>query len=131
MLDISYNNLVQFSRVTDYNDFYRTKLPEMVKIRSLFDNLKLLFNIPGDRILIDVGEGERIYKFTILSKDIKKFVVGWVVYLPLQGRLDLYTSDNPMPLIQWKNKQVIFKNYSMLLDMAGFDTLFRKIVNVI
>lgn len=132
MLDTSYNRL-QFSQVVDYNDFYKSKLPEMIRIRSLFDNTKLLFNIPGDRIVLSVGQGERIYKLTILSPDVKKNIIGWIVYIPLeQSRLDIYIPDNPdIPLIQWKNKQVVHKNYSYLLDRAGFDKLFGRLVNVV
>lgn len=131
MLSVNYNQ-VQFSNVIDYNDFYKTKLPEIIKIRSLVDNTKLLFNLPGDRVILQVGQGERIYKLLLLSPDIKKNIIGWIIYLPLESRLDIFLPDNPdIPLLQWKNKQAVHKNYATLLDRAGLDKLFSRLVNII
>lgn len=129
MLNINYNQL-NFALVTNLNDFFKTKLPEMTQVRSIYDNSKILFNIPGNSIQVMCAEGERIYKFIILSPGVQKIPIGWFVYIPGQKRLDLYTPENPMiPMIQWKNKKPAFKNYSTFLDRVGFDKLFDKIIN--
>lgn len=131
MLEINYNQ-INFSLVVDLPDFYKSKLPEIVKVRSLIDSCKLLFKLPGDRVILEVSESDRIYKITLQNPDIKRTLLGVIVYLPLQNRLDLFLPDNlEIPLIQWKNKQVVHKNYSMLLDRAGMDKLFSRLVNVI
>ncbi len=122
----------KFSQVTNLADFYKTNLPEMSKIRSLVEGIKLLFGIPQTNLLIEVAEGERVYKITLLSSDVHKYPFGYFVYLPLERRLDAYTMDNPeIPLLQWKNKKPVFKGFSMFLDRAGISTIFDKLVNVI
>lgn len=129
MLDISYNTL-DYSKVVDLNDFYRSKLPEIFKIRSIIDNSKLLFNLPGTRVILEVDEaGKRIYRITLLDTSVNKQPFGILIYLPLQNRLDLYSMSSDVPLIQWKNKRPVFKSYDFLLDRAGLDKLFQKIIN--
>ena len=61
MLSVNYNYM-NFSVVSDLSDFYKSKLPEMTKIKALVDNIKLLFNLPADRVIVEVAEGERVYK---------------------------------------------------------------------
>jgi hypothetical protein len=129
MLDISYNSLT-YSKVVDFNDFYRSKLPEILHVRAIIENSKLLFNLPSTRIILEVDEsGERVYKITLLDTSVSRQPFGVLVYLPLQHRLDLYTVSSDMPLIQWKNKKPVFKSYDFLLDRAGLDRLFSKIIN--
>lgn len=129
MLNINYNQL-NFALVTNLNDFFKTKLPEMTQVRSIYDNSKILFNVPGNNIQVMCAEGERIYKFIILSLGVQKMPIGWFIYIPEQKRIDLYTPDSPMiPMLQWKNKKPVFKNYSAFLDRVGFDRLFDKLIN--
>lgn len=129
MLNINYNQL-NFALVTNLNDFFKTKLPEMTQVRSIYDNSKILFNVAGNNIQVMCAEGERIYKFIILSPGVQKMPIGWFIYIPGQKRIDLYTPDSPMiPMIQWKNKKPVFKNYSAFLDRVGFDRLFDKLIN--
>lgn len=131
MLSINYNNLV-FSVVKNKGDFFKnTSLPEVGKIRSMVESIKLLFNLPPDRIGIFVAEGQRVYKITMQTPDIHRAVLGHFTYLPLEGRIDLYTSDNLMiPFIQWKNKKPVFKSYSAFLDRVGLDKMFDKVVKL-
>ena len=49
--------------------------------------------------------------------------------IPKDNRFDVFNADSNIPVIQWKNKKPVFKNYSMLLDKMGLDKLFTKIVN--
>ena len=129
MLDLSYSSL-SFSKVVDFNDLYKSKLPEILKLRSIIENLKLLFNLPGTRIILEVDEeGKRVYKITLLDTSVERRPFGLFVYLPLQNRLDLFSVSSNIPLIQWKNKKPVFKSYDFLLDRAGLDKLFQKIIN--
>lgn len=131
MLDINYNNLT-YALVVDKADFYKKNLPEIRKIKSIEDSIKLMLNIPGNRVNIFVSQEQRVYKIAMLTPDIHKAVMGHFVYLPLQKRIDLYTSENLLiPLIQWKEKKVIFKNYSILMDRLGFDKLFSRVINIL
>jgi len=129
MLPIYYLSM-RFANVTDLADFYRTDLPEMSKLKGIIENIKLLFSLPQDRVVVQVAEGYRVYKITMLTPDVNKLPFAFFVYLPEEKRLDLYNSDNfRLPFIQWKNKKPIFKNYSLLLDKAGIDKMFTKILN--
>ena len=129
MLNTNYN-LLNFALVTNLNDFFKTKLPEIIQIKSIIDNTKILFNLTSNNIQLLCAEGERVYKFIILSPGVNKIPIGWFVYIPGQKRIDLYTPDSPLiPLIQWKNKKPVFKNYMPILDRAGLDKLFEKIIN--
>lgn len=123
---------LNFSKVVNKGDFFKGNLPEMIQVRSLYDSIKLLLNLSSDVVIINVSETDRIYSYTILSPTVNKFVLGKVVYLPLLKRLDIYNGDNlELPLIQFKNKKPVFKNYSILLDRAGMDKLFNKLLNSI
>ena len=131
MLSTYYNRL-NFALVQDQVDLYKQRLPEMPKVKSLVDNSKLLFSLPSDRVELFVAEGERVYKINLLMPDINKYLFGWIIYIPDNRQLDIYTSDNPtIPLIQYKGKKVAFKNYSTILDKAGLDKLFEKLYNVL
>lgn len=126
---IAYNTL-GFAEVTNLVDFYRTRLPETHRVKSIFENLKNITKLPGDKIILSVAEGERIYKYTIFAPGVRKIILGWLVYIPKTSRLDLYMAEDPVtPICQWKNKLVVFKNYSSLLDLVGLDRLFDRVVN--
>ena len=131
LLDISYNSTV-FSQVTDLSDFFNTNLPEMKTLKAIYNTIKLTFGTVEGRIVVECMEGGRVYRFTILTNAIHKYPIGWLVYIPMQKRLDLYMQETPhIPLVQWKNKKPIFKNYSELLDKAGLDKIFSNIINVL
>lgn len=131
LLDISYNSTI-FSRVTDLADFFSTNLPEMKVLKAIYNSIKLTFGSVEGRIIVECSEGDRIYRLTVLTNSVHKYPIGWLVYIPIQKRLDLYMQDSPhIPLIQWKSKKPVFKNYSELLDKAGLDKIFANIVNVL
>ena len=87
--------------------------------------------MPQSKVKLSVAQGARIYKFDISNpKQIKDQIIAAIYYLPELNRVDLYDYmiSPDIPLIQWRNKKVVFKNYSMLADMAGYDKLFQPIV---
>lgn len=131
LLEISYNSMI-FSQVTDLADFFNSNLPEMKTIKAIYNSIKLTFGTVEGRIIVQCSEGDRIYRMQILTNSVHRYPIGWIVYIPIQKRLDLYMADEPhLPLIQWKNKKPVFKNYSELLDKANFDKLFTNIINVL
>lgn len=131
MLSTRYNYL-NFALVQDKTDIYKQALPEMPKVKSLVDNAKLLFSLPPDRVVLLVAEGERVYRINLLMPDVNRALFGWMVYVPENRQLDIYSIDNPtIPLIQYKGKKVAFKNYETILDKAGLDKLFEKLYNIL
>ena len=131
MLSTRYNYL-NFATVQDLADLYKQGLPEMPKVKSLVDNAKSLFTLPSSRVVLLVAEGERVYKINLLMPDVNKALFGWLVYVPENRQLDIYTIDNStVPLIQFKGKKVAFKNYETVLDRAGLDKLFEKLYNIL
>lgn len=129
MLSTYYNRL-NFAEVEDLPDLYHSGLPESQNVKSVIENCKSLFKLPADRVVLQVSEGDRVYKILLLSPDVNKFIFGWIIMVPLQKQLDLYSGDNPSyPIAQWKNKKIAYKGYSMLFDRAGIEKTFDRIVN--
>ena len=129
----TYNNL-PFARVQSLASFYKdsSSLPETPKLRSLIENAKLLFSLPSSRVILECAEGERVYRITLLTTDVKRQVFGFMIYVPSNRQLDIYdVSDPEIPFLQFRAKKAVFKNYSHLLDKAGLDTLFTKLSNVL
>lgn len=131
MLSTRYNYL-SFATVQDQADLYKQGLPEMPKVKALVDNAKSLFTLPSNRVVLLVAEGERVYKINLLMPDVNRALFGWIVYVPENRQLDIYTVDNPdIPLIQFRGKKVAFKNYETVLDRSGLDKLFEKLYNIL
>ena len=121
-----------FSTVTNLADFFKGPLPEIKSIKKLYSQIKLVFNAPEGRVIVQCGEGSRIYKFLVLSNDVHKYPVCNFIYIPEENRLDFFSMDMPhIPMIQWKNKKAVFKNYSEALDRAGMDKIFNSIINTL
>lgn len=127
MLPLVYQNN-KFALVTDKGDFFKGNLPEMRKLKSMVDKVKLLFSLPDDRVNIYVAQGERNYKIEMLTTDVKRLPFANIYYLPLYKRIDI--EDENGILLQWINRKPVFKNFSMLLDRAGASSLFDSIINV-
>jgi len=129
MLSLSYLN-IEFAEVADMNSFYRERLPEIPKIKSFINTLRLMFSLPLDRIQLFVGQGSRVYR--IVMKDNKKNIFGWFVLMPIENRIDLFDYSNPeTPLIQWKNKKAVTKNYDQVLINAGIEKVFDRVIGLI
>ena len=132
MLSTSYLYTTQFSLVTDLTEFFKEKLEEINKIRSFIGQVKIVFSINTDRIRVEVAEGERIYKISMLTPDVRKTVFGWFVYMPLRKRVDMYIAENPgVPYMQWKDKKLSFSNFPYILDKSGALNVFDKLINVL
>ena len=132
LLDITYNNL-SFSNIVNTADFFKSgPSSEMISVKTLYNNIKILFGLNSERVIISLSEANRVYKFTLsLPNDIKK-IFGFIVYIPSQRRIDIYTSENvQVPLIQYKGKKIMYKSYPYLLDKAGLDKLFTKLITVL
>ena len=130
MLSTSYNYSLQFSLVADLGEFFKEKLDEIPKIRSFINQVKLLFSLPTDRVIVEVAEGERVYKISLITPDVQKSTFGWFVYLPLKGRVDMYIEPG-MQYIQWKSKKVIYNNAPYLIQRSGALNSLNKLVNTL
>lgn len=129
--DITYNRL-RFADIKDPADFFKTGDPkEMIPLRTLYNNTRLLWNLGADQILLSVAQGQNIYKLTLFVKN-KRSIFGCLVYIPGLKRLDLYTSESPeVPLIQWKRQKVVNKTYPLLLDLAGLEKMFSRLITIL
>lgn len=123
---------MSFALVQDTSDLFKSNLPEIPKVKSLVDNCKLLFSLPPDRVILRVSEGDRVYRIDLQMPDVNRIVFGWIVYVPRNRQLDIYTAESPsVPIIQYKGKKVAFRSYSTILDRAGLDKIFEKLYNII
>lgn len=126
MLSTYYNRL-QFSIVDDINDFFRANLPEMPKVKAVYDQAKILFHLPPDCVELLVSQGDRVYKINLLTQE--KYPFGNIVFCPFNKQLDLYSGEGGYPVAQWENKKLAYAGYSMLFQKADVDKVFSKIVN--
>lgn len=129
MLDLNYLK-TSFADITDLNSFYRERLPEIPKIRSFINTLRLMYSLPPSRIQLQVGQGSRVYK--VIMMDNKKNTFGWFILIPLETRVDLFDYSSPeVPIIQWKNKKAVTKNYNQVLINAKIEKVFDRIISLI
>ncbi len=131
MLPIGYQSF-SFAQVTNLANFYKGGQPEIPKLKLIVENIKLLFKLSGTCVLVEVAEGERVYKVKMILPGVGKTSLGYFVYLPEERRLDVYSAENPgIPLLQWKQKRVVYSGCSSLLDRIGISSLFGNLVNIL
>ena len=131
MLPIYYQSY-NFASVTNLANFYKGSQPEIPKLKLIVENIKLLFKLPGTCVQVEVAEGERVYKITMIAPGVHKIPIGYFVYIPGERRLDAYSMENPgAPLIQWKQKRVVYSGCPALLDRIGISSLFSNLVNIL
>lgn len=114
--------------VSDKQDFFKTNLVEITKLKVLLNSCSTLFKIPQKDISVAVSKtDDKVYRIGI--EDRKLGVIGLLYYIPKERRLDLYDSDPRVPLMSWKNKKCIWKNYSNLLGKLNIDKLFQSLIS--
>ena len=129
MLDTQYL-LLEFDEVIDLNDFYRERLPEIIKIKSLISSLRLMYSLPPKNINLYVSKGARVYRLDMY--DNRKILFGQLYYLPLQKQVDIYTSEDiETPVLQWKNKKAVTKNYNRLFLYSDIDKVFERLIGIL
>lgn len=128
MLSLYYNRL-QFSIVEDINDFFRAGLPEIVKVKAIYDQAKILFHLPSDCIELLVSQGDRVYKMNLLTPGANKYPFGNIIFCPFNKQLDIYSAESGYPVAQWEDKKLKYTGYSLLFQRAEVDKIFSKIVN--
>lgn len=131
MLSTDYLGL-KFALVKDPGKMFKEdKGIEMIKVKSIFDASKLLFNINNNTIKLEVSETGNVYKYTIISPDHKKSILGYMYYIPKDRRLDIWAEGEAAPTLQFKVRTAVTKNYSGLLDRVGLENLFARVVNLL
>jgi hypothetical protein len=114
--------------VSDKQDFFKTNLVEITKLKVLLNSCSTLFKIPQKDISVAVSKtDDKVYRVGI--EDKKLGVIGLLYYIPKERRLDLYDSDPRVPLMSWKNKKCIWKNYSNLLGKLNIEKLFQSLIS--
>lgn len=130
-MDLNFDYItLGYSQITDIQDFYKTKLPEIPNIRSLIGGCSRLFKIPQRNISLAISRNEgkdKIYRLGLENSG--KEVIGIIYYIPSERRLDIYDTDPRIPLVVWKNKRCVWKNYSELLGKLGLEKLFQPLIS--
>lgn len=130
MISTEYNNL-QFALIENLAAFYRDSGASRpaTRLRSMIDAIKVFFKLPATKIKVYVTPGDNIFKIEMYLPDTSKLPFGWFVYVPKNNQVDLYDALSPtIPVIQWKNKKAVTKNYSILYDRSNLDNLYRGII---
>lgn len=117
--------------VEDKNDFYKSGLKGTNKLRNLCTVCQRVFMVTEKNLeLFLLGDGVG-YKLRLYANDQHKGMIGEVVYIPDEYRLDVYDSGSSSPLFVWKSKRCVLKNIPVLLDRLKFETLLLPLVSVI
>lgn len=123
-----------YSQITNPSGFYSGKIPEAKRIKIVVEKIKFTFGLTDAQVRLEVANGERIYKITLLNQDAKKTMFGFFIYIPLEKRLDIWESKAEKQaniILQYQNKKPVFKNYTTFFDKIHFDKLFDNIVNAV
>lgn len=122
---------MEFSEVKSVTGFFKDQAGGkwIMKIKSLHDNIKLLFGL--NTIQFQVAEGEEVYKFTITTQDSRKIPLGWIVYYPTERILEIFDASSPEVMFRFRGKQVLVENVSPMLSKANVKDLFKRLTNVI
>lgn len=129
MLPINYGLLV-YAEVNKPAELFRDmgNNTESGKVRSLFDSAKSVFGITSVNFYISKESG--VYKFVILSGPVRnRQIVGELYYIPKDRRLDIWTAGDTVPILQFKGKGVVFRNYSEFYEKLGFVKLFERLTS--
>lgn len=131
MLDNSYIfSPVSEVKHKDRDTLFKTRLPEMTSLRSIINQIRLLFKVPGTCLKLGVIDEKRIYRIGVYTNDTSKSEIAFFFYIPLEKRLDLYEPGNAIPILQWKSKRCVFKGFSPMYQKIELEKLFTPIVNV-
>lgn len=131
MLSLNYNYLT-YAGVSRFADLISGISPkeEGVKVNSLYTTVKSMFGVSN--IILNVAQERNVYKFNIMDQATKKYLIGYIVYIPDERRIDIWDSSNPgMPLIQFQGKKIVHQGYSELMQCIKLDTLFVRLLNIL
>lgn len=128
-MDLSFDYLSYgYMVVSNKQDFFKTNLVEISKLKVLLNSCSTLFKIPQKDISIAISKTDsKVYRLGI--EDKKLGIIGLLYYIPEERRLDVYDSDPRVPLFSWKNKKCIWKNCSNLLGKLNIEKLFQSLIS--
>lgn len=130
MINTDYLKL-QVYPVNNKNDFFKSRIKGVTTIRNLCSVCRLIFVVPDTGIKLSVIGEAGIYRIDIYDGNIRKSTICRIYYTPSNRRLDIYDNNEEIPLVAWKSKKCIWKNYSPLLQKVNLENLFLPLVSLI
>ncbi len=103
----------------------------VLKVKAMYESIKIIFNITTPRLEIMESDEDEVYKFTVIGTDYPKQDLGSFVFIPKARRLDVWIAGDIIPLLQFKVRTPVFRNYSSFLDRAGLAKIFDRLVNIL
>ena len=132
MLNTEYTKQ-KFALVKDPNKFFQQERGSSVilKVKAMYEAVRTVFNITAPRFEIMESDEDEVYKFTVVGSDYPKQDLGSLVFIPKARRLDVWVAGDIIPLLQFKVRTPVFRNYSAFLDRAGVAKIFDRMVNIL
>ena len=128
MLPVGYIKLL-YNPVVDIKAL--VKETGLNKLMGLYNEAIRLFSVKGGNLILSMSVGTEpvntVFKYAILGDDYKKSLIGELFYIPSQRRLDVWIPGLPQPIIQFKERKAVFKNYALLFDRLGVSSLFERL----
>lgn len=123
------------SPVLDKLDFFKNGTPEAPILRRLDQGIKRLLVVSDKYVLLSIiGENEG-YRFDILGAGgLKEDFTAQIYYFPKTKGLDIYdhgTIGTGLPLVAFRNKKCVLKNYSILLQTLKFENMFNSLITLL
>ena len=122
-----------FALVKDPGKFFQQERGSstILKVKAMYEAIKVVFNVVAPKLEIMESEEDEVYKYTVISPDYLKQELGSLVYIPKTRRLDVWVGGDIIPLLQFKVRNPVFRNYSAFLDRAGVAKIFDRMVNIL
>ena len=115
--------------IEDKDDFYRSGIKEVSKIRNLITVCQRIFIVPSKGVNLYLLGDKDVYCIEMIDKNS---LVCKLYYLPKEFRLDLYDGGNQWePLFMWKSKKCVYKNIPISLDKTKAESLFLPLLAVL
>lgn len=137
MASVNLNYLYQGTNlVKDKTDFIHSGVTGAATVGKLLNLISRMLVIPDRQVnLYTVGDHASGFLIEAFGGRIGKTLLGKFYYFPAEKIFDIFDQEgsyNGTPLIGWRNKKLVFENYSSLLkETKTVEKAFSSLISVI
>lgn len=121
--------------VLDKDDFFKSGIPEAPVLRKLDTIIKQILVVNDKQITLNILGENSGYRFDVLgSGSLKQDFTAQIYYVPKGKILDIYdhtTVGTGTPLVGFRNKKCMIRNFSVLLQTLHLEKLFNPLVSIL
>ncbi len=111
-------------------------IPGIASLRKIIGEVRRMLIIPDKQLyLFALGDHIDGFRIDAYGGRQEKDLIMRVYYLPGEKVFDIWDPESVvgsgMPLLGWRDKKLIFKNYSSLLQAIKVENLFSSLIAVV